>query len=70
MKIHESPVSYNTPLRNAQVKLMAQWCRKLQALWDDSHTGFGSEADWIEGECVQDFFLTAEAVASSARNGA
>lgn len=61
MKIHESPVSYNTPLRDAQVKLMAQWCRKLQALWDDAHTAFGLEADWIERECVQDFFLTAEA---------
>ena len=61
MKIHVSLVSYNTPLREAQVKLMAHSCRKLQALWDDTHTAFGAEADWIERECVQAFFLAAEA---------
>ena len=62
MKIHESPVSYKTPLREAQIKLMAQWCRRVQALWDvDRNEAFFLEIGWIERSVVLDFFLIAEA---------
>ncbi|MCD6010050.1 hypothetical protein [Halomonas sp. IOP_31] len=61
MKIQESPISYRTPLREAQVRLMAKRCREMQALWDDAHASFLSEAGWLEKAPVCDFMETAEA---------
>lgn len=61
VEIQGSPVSYRTPLREAQIRLMAKRCRDMQALWESPHTFMLVDSGWLENAPVLDFIMTAEA---------